>query len=355
MQTTELNTIRIGAKSIGPGQPAFLIAELSANHNGSLERALATIRAAAAAGADAIKIQTYTADTITIKSDRPEFTIKTGPWAGKTLYDLYDEAHTPWDWHAALFAEARKSGIEVFSTPFDASAIELLEDLGAPAYKIASFELVDDALIRAAAVTGKPVIMSTGMASIEEIAHAVTVFRDTGASELVLLRCTSSYPAPDDTMNLLTIQTLAREFDCLVGLSDHSLGTTAPVVAVSLGASVVEKHFTLSRGDGGVDSRFSLEPAEFRELVRDVRRAEAMVGASRFGPGLEEGGSLAIRRSLYVVEDVRTGETLSHANVRSIRPGLGLSPRHMEAVIGRRAAEDIPRGTPLSWDVLAPP
>ena len=330
-----------------------MIAELSGNHNGELDRALACVHAAARTGVDAIKLQTYRADTLTIDVDAPEFRVPgDGPWAGRTLYDLYTEAHTPWAWHAPLFDAARAAGIQIFSTPFDATAVELLESLGAPAYKIASFELVDDALLRCVAATGKPVILSTGMADLEEIAHALEILRDAGARDVALLRCTSSYPAPDDAMNLRSILELMRRFDVPVGLSDHSSGTLAPVVAVSLGACMVEKHFTLAREDGGVDSHFSLEPAELCQLVDDVRRAERMLGAARFGTGRAETESAIFRRSLYIVEDVRAGEALSEENVRSIRPGFGLAPRHLVEVLGRRASRSLRRGTPLNWDDL---
>ncbi len=312
--------IRIGGRVIGRDRPALIVAELSANHGGSLERALETVRAAQTAGADAIKLQTYTADTLTLASDRPEFTIQGGPWSGRTLHQLYEEAHTPWAWHAELFAEARRLGLEVFSSPFDASAVDLLESLEAPAYKVASFELVDDPLLRRVARTGKPVILSTGMASTEEISHAVTVLRLAGVEQLVLLRCTSSYPAPDDGMHLRSIPALAARFVCPVGLSDHSLGTIAPVVAVTLGACLIEKHFTLSRALGGPDGHFSLEPDELATLVREVRRAEAMLGEVRFGAGVAEEGSTQFRRSLYVVRDIRAGEPFTDQNVRSTGP-----------------------------------
>jgi pseudaminic acid synthase len=347
--------IVIGNRSVGAGRPAYLVAELSGNHNGDLGRALQTIHAAAQAGADAIKLQTYTADTITIQSDRPEFVVGgTGPWSGRTLYDLYQEAHTPWEWHPSLFTEARRLGLDIFSTPFDAEAINLLQQLDAPAYKIASFELVDDRLLRQVAATGKPVILSTGMATSDEISHAVDVLRASGCTELVLLRCTSSYPAPDAEMNLMTIPLLASTFGCPVGLSDHSLGTGAAIVAVTLGACLIEKHFTLSRSNGGVDSHFSLEPSEFRLLVQEVRRAEAMMGKASFGPGVAEEENVALRRSLYVVEDVPEGGLFTERNVRSIRPGLGLAPRYLEMIIGRRAVRPIGRGTPMKWEFLFP-
>jgi len=346
--------ILIGSKPVGAGAPCLIVAELSGNHNGDLGRALATIEAAAEAGADAIKLQTYTADTLTIRSDRPEFVVPgDGPWAGRTLYDLYTEAHTPWDWHERLFARARELGLEIFSTPFDDSAVTLLESLDAPAYKVASFELVDDGLLRRVARTGRPVICSTGMANLEEIGHAVAVLRQAGAGDVVLLRCTSSYPAPDDAMHLATLGVLAAATGCPVGLSDHSLGVVAPVVAVTLGAVMIEKHFTLARADGGVDSHFSLEPAELAELVLAVRRAERMLGRPRFGPGSAEEGSVVFRRSLYVVEDLEAGEVIAARHVRSIRPGHGLAPRYRELVVGRRAARSAPRGTPVTWDLIA--
>lgn len=349
-----MKTISIDGRLIGPGYPAYILAELSGNHNGDLQRAIDTIHAAADAGADGIKLQTYTADTLTIDHRGEQFVVPgDGPWAGRTLYELYQEAHTPWEWHERLFAEARGRGMHIFSTPFDARAIELLEDLGAPAHKIASFELTDDTLLRAVAATNKPVIASTGMAGLEEIAHAVQVLRGGGAEQIVLLRCTSSYPAPDAAMNLATIPVLSSVMDLPIGLSDHSLGTTAPVVAVSLGACFIEKHFTLSRADGGVDSHFSIEPDEFSTLVRDVRRAEAMIGSVRFGAGLAEERNIAFRRSLYVVADVVAGELFTVNNLRSIRPGYGLEPRYLDVVIGKRATMEIARGTPLRWDHIS--
>jgi pseudaminic acid synthase len=345
--------IRIGERNVGPGYPAYLVAEMSGNHNGSLERALQTVRAAAESGADAIKLQTYTADTLTIDCGNRDFVVESeGPWAGRTLYDLYEEAHTPWDWHEALFREARALGLDIFSTPFDDTAVDFLESLDAPAYKVASFELVDDALLRKVAATGKPVILSTGMANLEEIAHAVATLRAGGCNDVLLLQCTSSYPAPDESMNLATLQALATATGCPVGLSDHSLGTVAPVVAVTLGACFVEKHFTLSRADGGVDSHFSLEPAEFRTLVDEVRRAEAMVGRPAFGRGVAEASSATFRRSLYVTADVAAWEPFTAGSVRSIRPGYGLEPRWLPLVLGRTARKDVPRGTALTWDLV---
>ena len=346
--------VRFGDRLIGPGLPAYLVAELSGNHNGDIERAVDIIRAMAEAGADAIKLQTYTADTMTLQHHAPEFIVPgDGPWGGRHLYDLYEEAHTPWDWHPRLFEEARRAGLEIFSTPFDASAVRFLEELGVPGYKVASFELVDDLLLRAVAATGKPVVLSTGMASLEEVAHAVEVLRGAGATGIILLRCTSSYPAPDDAMRLSTIPVMAEATGCVTGLSDHSLGVTASIVAVTLGASFIEKHVTLRRADGGVDSHFSLEPEEFAELVREVRRAEAMLGAPSFGAGVAEEGMLVFRRSLYVVEDVRAGEPFTERNVRAIRPGNGLAIRHWDTIIGRRAARAVARGTPMAWDLVS--
>jgi len=345
--------VTIGDRTIGAGHPALVVAEMSGNHNGDVGRAVEIIHAAADAGADAVKLQTYTPDTMTIDCSRPEFVVPGGgPWGGRTLHDLYTEAHTPYAWHPRLFAAARARGIEIFSTPFDASAVRLLESLGVRVYKVASFELGDDALLRIVGGTGKPVILSTGMASLEEIAHAIGVLRAAGSGEVVVLKCTSAYPAPDAAMHLAALPALSQATGCAVGLSDHSLGTTACVVAVALGACLVEKHFTLSRADGGVDSHFSLEPAELRQLVTDVRRVEAMLGEPTFGPGLAEEGMLAFRRSLYVVEDVARGELLTERHVRAIRPGNGLAPRFLDVVLGRRAARDCPRGTPVTWDLV---
>jgi N-acetylneuraminate synthase len=345
--------VTIGNRRVGPGYPCFMVAEISANHNRDLDRALETIRAAADAGADAVKIQTYTPATMTLNIDRGEFVVPgDGPWGGRTLWDLYSEAHTPWEWHESLFEAARSAGIEIFSTPFDSTAVDLLEALGAPAFKIASFELVDDALLRRVAETGKPVILSTGMASLEETAHAVDTLRSAGADELVVLHCTSAYPAPDSEMNLRTIETLQATLQCPVGLSDHSRGTVAPLVAVSMGACLVEKHFTLSRSDGGVDSHFSIEPEELGQLVTEVRRAEEMMGTATFGPGLAERDAIVFRRSLYVVADMDAGEQFTTENVRSIRPGFGLAPRHLAAILGKRVQRPVERGTAVTWDLL---
>lgn len=346
-------TIQIGRVSVGAGHPCFLVAELSGNHNGDLGRALATVHAAKQAGAHAIKLQTYTADTLTIRSNRAEFVVPgNGPWGGRTLYDLYQEAHTPWDWHERLFDEARSIGLEIFSTPFDSTAVTLLERLGAPAYKIASFELVDDALLREVAATGKPVVLSTGMATKEEIRRAVEILREAGTRDLITLRCTSSYPAPDAEMHLSTLPALAELTGGLVGLSDHSMGIIASIVTVAQGAVMIEKHFTLDRAAGGVDSHFSLEPDEFRALADAVGRASQMLGRPTFGAGVAEEGSVTFRRSLYVVEDVAQGAPFTERNVRSIRPGFGLAPRHRDVVLGQRARVAVERGTPLSWELI---
>lgn len=348
--STSSRSFSVAGREVGPDAPCFVVAELSANHNGSLERALASVRAAAAAGADAIKLQSYRPDTITMRSDRPEFVVPgDGPWAGRTLYDLYDEAHLPWEWHAPLFEEAKRRGIIAFSTPFDHTAVDLLESLDAPAYKIASFELIDDDLIRHVASLRKPMIMSTGMASLEEILHAISVARAAGGKDIVILKCTSSYPAPDDSMNLRTLPSLEAATGCLVGLSDHSMGTVASIVATTLGACVIEKHFTLSRADGGVDSHFSLEPEELRQLVEEVRRTRQMLGSVRFGPGAADEGSVVFRRSLYAVADIAPGEVLTRDNVRSIRPGHGLAPRYLDLILGHKATRAVPRGTPIDW------
>lgn len=341
----------IDGRPIGPDHAPYLIAELSGNHNGELGRALALIDAAKAAGADAVKLQTYTADTITIDHDGPGFRLEGGLWRGRTLHDLYREAHTPWDWHEPLFAHARSLGLTIFSSPFDATAVDLLERLDAPAFKIASFELNDLPLIRRAARSGKPLIMSTGLATLGEIAEAVEAAGDV---PLVLLHCVSGYPTPPEDCNLRTIPHLAEAFGVAAGLSDHTHGTAVPVAATALGAVVIEKHFTLSRAEGGVDSAFSLEPAEFKAMAEAVRNAWAALGRVHYGVKPSEAGGRDYRRSLYVVADVPAGAPLTADNVRSIRPGFGMEPKHLPAVLGRRAARDLKRGAPLRWDMLLP-
>lgn len=344
--------IHIGGRRIGPDEPPFVIAEMSGNHNGDIERAFRIIEAAKATGADAIKIQTYRADTITIDHDGPEFRVQGGLWDGRRLYDLYEEAHTPWEWHAALFAKAREVGITLFSAPFDPTAIDLLESLDAPAYKIASPEIVDIPLIRRAAATGKPMIISTGMANRQEIDEAVAAARQAGATEIVVLHCISAYPTPPEEANLSTIQDLQQRLDVSVGLSDHSMDTIIATIAVGLGATVVEKHFTLARADGGVDSAFSLEPDELARLVRDVQIAHAAIGKPSNEPTASERKGLRSRRSLYVVADVKAGEPFTHDNVRSIRPAFGLPPKYLDMVLGQPAARDLKRGQPLLPDMV---
>jgi N-acetylneuraminate synthase len=344
--------IEIAGRRIGPAQEPFVICELSGNHNGSLERALTMIDAAAATGCDAIKIQTYTADTITMDVDRPEFRIHGGLWDGRSLYDLYQEAQTPYEWHPALFARARDLGVTLFSSPFDETAVDLLDGLGAPAYKIASFEAIDLPLIRHAAAKGKPLIISTGMANLAEITAAKVAALEAGAAGVVLLHCVSSYPAALEDANVRTVSDMAERFGCPIGLSDHTPGAAASVAAVALGASVVEKHFTLARADGGPDAAFSLEPGEFAALVADCKAAWRALGRAHYDLLGSERGNLAFRRSLYVAADVAAGEILSRQNVRSIRPGLGLAPAELDRVLGRPAARDLKRGEPLAWDMV---
>lgn len=342
----------IAGRRIGPNDPPYIVAEMSGNHNGDLDRAFRILEAAKAAGADAVKLQTYRADTITLDSDRPEFVVQGGLWDGRRLYELYDEAHTPWDWHAPIFERARALGITVFSAPFDPTAIDLLESLDAPAYKIASPEIVDLPLIRRVARTGKPMIISTGMATLEETEEAVAAARDAGATAIAVLHCVSAYPAPPEEANLASIRDLQRRLGTVVGLSDHTMDTHIATLAVGMGACLIEKHVTLARADGGVDSAFSLEPDELARLVRDARVAHAAIGAPAYGPTESEKKTLKFRRSLYVVADVRAGEELTEASVRSIRPALGLAPKWLDAVLGRRAARDLMRGEPFAADMV---
>ena len=332
----------------------YIVAEMSANHHQSLDEAMRILEEAKTAGADAVKLQTYTPDTLTIDCDAEPFRIGAGtPWEGRRLHELYGEAYMPWDWHEPLQRRAAELDLDLFSTAYDETAVEYLEKLRMPAYKIASFENVDLALIRRIAGTGKPIILSTGMASLEEIDEAVSAAREAGAKELALLKCTSAYPSPPEEMNLRTIPSLAETFGVPVGLSDHTLGTAVPVAAVALGCCILEKHFTRSRSVAGPDSAFSLEPAEFRQMVDMIRTAEAALGTVRYGVAEHERSSRAFRRSLFVVQNMRTGEAFTKQNLRSIRPGYGLAPKHLEEVLGRCAARDIDRGTPLSWGLIA--
>jgi N-acetylneuraminate synthase len=346
--------MQIAHQRIGPDAPPFVIAEMSGNHNQSLERALGIVEAAAKAGCHALKLQTYTPETMTIDCPGPGFSIDDSGslWSGRTLYELYGEAMTPWDWHAPIFARCRELGLVPFSTPFDETAVDYLQQLDAPAYKIASFENTDLPLLRRVAATGKPLIVSTGMATLAELDELVTTVRGAGCRELVLLKCTSTYPASPENSNLLTIPHLRSTFGCEVGLSDHTMGTGVAVAAVALGATVIEKHFTLRRADGGVDSSFSMEPEEMARLVGESRRAWEALGRVSYGATEGEKKSLQFRRSLYVVADVRAGEQFSRHNVRAIRPGLGLPTKFLDIVFGFSAIRDVKRGTPLSWDLL---
>ena len=342
----------IAGRPIGPSHPPLVIAELSGNHNQSLDRALALIDAAADSGAEAVKLQTYTPNTITIDHDGPGFRIEGGLWAGRTLYDLYGEAFTPYEWHAPLFAHARARGLIVFSSPFDDTAVDLLEGLDAPAYKIASFEAIDLPLIQRAARTGKPLIVSTGMTSPEEIGEAVTAAQGAGDGGVALLHCVSAYPARYEDANLRAIPRLAADYDCVVGLSDHTPGASTAVAAVALGACIIEKHFTLARADGGPDAAFSLEPHELKRLAEDCRNAWSALGDASLTRVADEEANKQFRRSLYVVRDVARGAVLTAADVRSIRPGYGLEPKRLPEVLGRAASRDLKRGEPLAWTMV---
>jgi len=352
--TPSSRSVPVGKTAMGPDHEPFVIAEVSGNHNGDLQRALAIVDAAAEAGAHAIKLQTYRPDTITIDADGPAFQISGDHklWAGRNLYQLYEQAHTPWEWHEPIFERIRQHGLLPFSSPFDPTAVDLLESLDAPMYKVASLEVVDLPLIRLIAEKGKPVVLSTGAADIAEIDAAVRAVRETGNEHLVVLACTSSYPASPRESHLRKIPLIADAWDVVVGLSDHTMGLGAAVAAVALGASVIEKHVTLQRSDGGVDSDFSLEPAELAALVRETKVAWEALGEPRLGPVAGEAESRRLRRSLFVVEDVRAGDVVSEANVRSIRPAGGLAPDEFRTVSGRRFATDVPRGTALTWDLI---
>jgi len=351
--TTPLPAITIAGRRIAADAPPYVIAELSANHNGRLATALQIVEEAKKAGADAVKLQTYRPDTITLDSDGPGFVIEGGLWHGRRLYDLYQEAHMPWDWHRPLFDRARQLGITIFSSPFDSTAVDLLEDLGAPAYKIASFEAIDLPLIRYAAGTGKPMVISTGMADADEIDEAVAAARDGGCKELALLHCVSGYPAPAADYNLRTLGDMIGRWGVVTGLSDHTLDNTTAIAAVALGAALVEKHFTLDRDGGGPDDSFSLLPAELAQLCQGARTAWSALGRVDYGRKSSEVGNAQFRRSLYFVRPLRAGDTITADAVRSVRPGFGLAPKHLGAVVGRRAARDIAANTPVAWDSLA--
>ena len=348
-----MKEIEIQGRKIGRQQAPFIIAEMSGNHNQSLKRALELVEAAAKAGAHALKIQTYTPDTMTLNLEQGDFFIedKKSLWKGTSLYRLYEQAYTPWEWHKAIFDRCRELGIIGFSTPFDATSVDFLEELGVPCYKIASFENIDLPLLRKVASTGKPIIMSTGMASLSELDEAVRTIRQSGCNQLVLLKCTSSYPANPENSNITTIPHMRKLFNCEVGLSDHTLGVGVAVASVALGATVVEKHFTLSRAEGGVDAAFSLEPYEMKMLVEETERAWQSIGTVSYGLTDKETASLKFRRTLYVVKDMQPGDEFTSENLRAIRPGLGLSPKHYEIFIGKKVSCFIRRGTPVSWDM----
>ena len=349
---TSIPSINIAGRRIANDAPPYIIAELSANHNGRLETALKILEAAKKAGADAIKLQTYTADTITLNCDSEEFQIHGGLWEGKTLYQLYQEAYMPWEWHEPLFDRARQLGITIFSSPFDNTAVDLLEDLDAPAYKIASFEAVDLPLIRYVAGTGKPMIISTGMADAEEIQEAVEAARDGGCKELAILHCVSGYPAPAEDYNLRTIPDMMQRFGLVTGLSDHTLDNTTALASVALGASVIEKHFTLDRNGGGPDDSFSLEPAELAALCRDSKTAWAALGKVDYGRKSSEQGNLKFRRSLYFVKNLHAGDRLEHDAVRSVRPGYGVPPKLLDQLLGKILQQDVKANTPVRLDLL---
>jgi len=344
----------IEKKIFSEAEAPFIIAEMSGNHNQSLERALSIVDAAAEAGAHALKIQTYTADTMTLDIKREGFVVRDSEslWAGRSLYDLYEEAHTPWEWHKPIFERCRDCGIIGFSSPFDETSVDFLESLDVPCYKIASFELTDTGLIRRVAMTGKPMIVSTGMATQSEIEEAVRIMNEFGCGKFVLLKCTSTYPATPENTNIKTIPHMKDTFQCPVGLSDHTMGIGVAVASVALGAVVIEKHFTLSRSDGGVDSAFSLEPDELASLVVETERAWQALGEVSYGASGPEKDSLKYRRSLYIVEDLAKGDALTRENIRAIRPGYGIEPKHFDSLLGKHVNQDVKRGTPVSWDLV---
>ncbi|MCY7899884.1 pseudaminic acid synthase [Bacillus inaquosorum] len=349
-----MNEINIEGRKIGPHHPPFIIAEMSGNHNQSLERAFNIIEEAAKAGAHALKIQTYTADTMTLNMNSKDFKIEdeNSLWSGRTLYTLYQQAYTPWEWHKPIFDKCRELGMIPLSTPFDESSVDFLEDLGVPIYKIASFENTDIPLIKKVAATGKPIIISTGMATVAEIDESIRAAKEAGCKELILLKCTSTYPASPENTNISTIPHMKELFNCQVGLSDHTMGTGVAVASVALGATVIEKHFTLSRADGGVDSAFSLEPSELKELVVETGRAWQALGQITYGPTDEEKASLKFRRSIYVKKDIKAGEIFTKDNIKVVRPGYGLEPKFYDVIIGRTAKKHIAAGTPLKWDSI---
>lgn len=347
-------SILLAGRTIGPGHPPYVVAEISANHNGKLADALKIIEMAKQAGADAVKIQTYRPDTMTIDCGKPEFQIRGGLWDGLSLYELYEKAHTPWDWHGDLFAKAREVGITLFSSPFDNTAVDLLEELQAPAYKIASFEMIDLPLIARVARTGKPIIISSGMGSVQEIAEALDCARGNGAKEIALLHCVSGYPAPAKDYNLKTIADMMQKFGVPVGISDHTLDNVTAIGAVALGACLIEKHLTLDRTRGGPDDSFSIEPDALAALCRDARAVWQASGEVNYGPVESERGNVSFRRSLYVVTDIEAGEIFDGSNIRSIRPGYGLPPKSLPQLLGKRAARRLERGTALKWDYVEP-
>lgn len=347
-----MTEITIAGRRIGSQHEPYIIAEMSANHNGNINVAYKIIEEAKKAGASAVKMQTYTPETITINADTPDFQINGGLWDGRTLYDLYEEAHTPWEWHKPLFEHAAKVGVTIFSSPFDTTAVDLLEDLNTPAYKIASFEAIDLPLIRYVAATGKPMIVSTGMADIKEIQEAINAAQEGGCTELAILHCVSGYPASPDEYNLRTIRDMIERFGLVTGLSDHTISNTTAITSIACGASIVEKHFTLDRYGGGPDDSFSLEPEDLKALCCDTKTAWRSLGRIDYGQKSSETGNVKFRRSLYVVEDVEAGEALTSKNVRSIRPGFGLAPKSLDTVIGRRAKQRLSRGTPLRFEYL---
>ena len=348
-----MRAITIHGREVGPGHPVYIIAEMSANHRQDFDTAVRIMEAAKEAGADAVKLQTYTPDTLTIDSEKDLFRIRETIWKGVTLYDLYREAYMPWEWQPKLKEIADRLGMDLFSSPFDASAVDFLETLNVPAYKVASFELVDLPLLSRIAATRKPIILSTGMATKEEIEEALRAIGEAGGEEVCLLKCTSAYPAPPEEMNLRTLPDLSEAFGVPVGLSDHTLGSEAALAAVALGANLIEKHFTLSRGMPGPDSSFSMEPAEFAAMVKGIRTVEKALGRISYELSEKEAESRPFRRSLFVVKDMRAGDRFTEENVRSIRPGNGLHTRHLGEVLGKRAARNVDRGTPLSWDLIA--